>query len=58
MSFVPEKVEKFISTLDSDAANGPDGISSHVLKSYSDTLAHPLSALFTLSFVLGHLPST
>ena len=57
LSFASEKVEKVLSTLDSDSATGPDGISSRVLKSCSAALSHSISALFTPSFVLGHLPS-
>ena len=55
--FAPEKVEMFPATLDPDSATGPDGISLHVLKTCPAALAHPLSALFTLSFTIGHLPS-
>ena len=51
-----ENVEKFLVTLDSISATGPDGISSLVLKMCSTALAHPLSALFTLSFTRGHIP--
>ena len=46
-----------LSTLDSDSAIGPDGISSCALKTCSAALTPLLSAFFTLSFVLGHLPS-
>ena len=56
MSFAPENVEKIPATLDSDSAIGPDGINSRVLKTCSAALAHPLSAIFTLSFGRGHLP--
>ena len=56
VSFAPEKVEKVLSTLDSDFVTGLDSIISHVLKTCSAAPAHPLSALFTSSFVLCHLP--
>ena len=55
--FAPEKVEKFLGTLNSDSTTGPDGIGSHILNNCSAALALPLSSLFTLSFALGHLPS-
>ena len=54
--FCTENVERVLSTLNSESPTGPDGISSQVLKTCSAALAHPLSVLFTLSFVLGHLP--
>jgi len=57
VSFSPDKVESLLSNVDSDSANGPDGISPCVLKTCSAALAHPLSVLFTLSFAQGHLPS-
>ena len=57
MSFALEKVEKVLSILDSDSATGSDGNSSRVLKTCSAALAHPLSALFTISFVPSHLIS-
>ena len=43
MYVAPEKVEKFLATLDSDIATGLDGISSRVLKTCSAVLALPLS---------------
>jgi len=57
VSFAPEKVEKVLSILDFDSATGSDGNSSRVLKTCSAALAHPLSALFTISFVPSHLIS-
>jgi len=50
-------VESLLSTLNSDSATSPDGISLRVLKTCSAALAQPLSVLFTLSFAQGHLPS-
>ena len=47
LSFSPEKVERFLETINSDSANGPDGISPHVLKTCSCT-----SSLFSVQ----HLP--
>ena len=44
LSFSPEKVEKFLETLDSDSATGPDDISARILKTCSAALAHPFSA--------------
>ena len=57
VSFAPEMVGKFLTTLNSNSATGLDGISSRVLKSCSVSLSHPPSALFTQSFALGHLLS-
>uniref|UniRef100_A0A8C4NPF0 Reverse transcriptase domain-containing protein n=1 Tax=Eptatretus burgeri TaxID=7764 RepID=A0A8C4NPF0_EPTBU len=53
LSFAPEKEGKVLSSLNSDSATGLDDISSHVLKTCSAVLVHPLSAIFTLD----HLPS-
>jgi len=57
VSFSPDMVESLLSTLKSDSATSPDGISRHVLKTCCAALAQPLSVLFTLSFAQGHLPS-
>ena len=57
LDYLSFALEKVLSTPDSDSAAGPDDISSHVLNTCSAGLAHPLSALFTLSFVLDHLRS-
>ena len=62
--FAPEKVEKGLSTLDSDPATGPDGISSRVLKTCSAALSHPLSSLlnhhlcYIIFHLLGNLPTS
>jgi len=55
VNFAPEKV---FWILDSYSATGLNSISSHVLKICSAALAHSLSTIFTLSFVLGYLPYT
>jgi len=57
VSFSSDKVEIFLSNLDSDSPTSPDGISPHVLKTCSSALVHPLFVIFTLSFSQGHLPS-
>ena len=41
-----------LSNLDSDSASGPDGISPHVPKTCSSTLAHPLSLFYSPSHLL------
>ena len=51
-------MEKFLAILNSDAATGLDSFRSCVLKICSAALEYPLSALFTLSFIQGNLPST
>ena len=56
VSFAPEMGERFLEMLDSDSATGPDGNSSHVLKTCSADFAPPLSTFFTLSFARDHLP--
>ena len=45
-----------LSGLDHASVTGPDGISAHVLKSYSAILVPPRSTLFSLSS-FGGLPS-
>ena len=53
--FAPEKVEKFLETLDCDSATVADGFSACVLKTCSAALAYPISALFSQSFAQGHI---
>jgi len=58
VSFSLAKVNNFLATLDSAYVTGPAPISARVLKTCSAAFTHPLSALFTQSFALGHLPCT
>ena len=55
MSFAPEKVEMFLSTLNSDSAAGLDGINASVLK---NLLLH-IGSLYHVAFhLLGNHPTS
>ena len=50
------RVKPILDNLDINKAQGPDAISGAVLKNCSETLAYPLSILFTLSYNTGYIP--
>ena len=51
-----EQVFHLISSLDTNKANGPDGISVQMLKSTANSISSPLSKLFSLSLAMGKFP--
>ena len=52
-----DEVHDLLLTLDVTKSNGPDGISSSMLKHTADAIAPSLTKLFNLSIQLGQLPS-
>jgi hypothetical protein len=52
-----QEVLKILKSLDIGKANGPDGISSKLLKESSEAIALPLSKLFNKSFELTKVPA-
>ena len=53
-----EEVLHDIKWLDVTKANGPDGISGHMLKATSNSVATPLTKLFNLSLSRGKFPKS
>ena len=53
-----EEVLHHIKRLDVTKANGPDGISGHMLKATSNSIATPLAKLFNLSLSRGKFPKS
>ena len=51
-----EEVFNLIMNLDTDKANGPDGISAYMLKATATSIASPLAKLFSLSLRTGKFP--
>ena len=51
-----EEVFNLINNLDTDKANGPDGISAFMLKATASSIASPLAKLFSLSLRTGKFP--
>ena len=56
ISFCHRKIRKLLSKINSNKAQGPDGIHGKILKNCAVGLAYPLSLLFTLSYNTGYLP--
>ena len=54
----PEKVFKCLSKLDTNRANGPDGVSNRLLKETASSIANPLSLLFNKSISDGVFPQS
>ena len=52
-----EQVFNLISQLDTNKANGPDGISAFMLKSTASSIASPLAKLFSCSILTGKFPT-
>ena len=52
-----DEVHDLLLTLDVTKSNGPDGISSSILKHTAGAIAPSLTKLFNLSIRLGQLPS-
>ena len=53
-----DEVCSMLKSLDTSKANGPDGISSHMLKYTADTITPSITKLFNSSIACCHLPSS
>ena len=51
-----DQVFHLTSSLDTNKASGPDGISAQMLKSTANSIASPLAELFSLSLATGKFP--
>ena len=57
IAFDPQEVGDILTTLKTDKASGPDGLSNRILKELSHELSSPLCSLFNKSLSLGNFPS-
>ena len=57
IDFDHRRVRKLLSRINTNKAQGPDGIHGMILKRCAVGLAYPLSFLFKLSYNTGHLPT-
>jgi endonuclease/exonuclease/phosphatase family metal-dependent hydrolase len=57
ISFCHRHIRKLLSDINSNKANGPDGIHGKILKFCAVSLSYPLSILFNLSYNTGSIPS-
>ena len=56
IDFDHRRVRKLLSKINTNKAQGPDGIHGMILKRCAVGLAYPLSLIFKLSYNTGHLP--
>ena len=56
IEFPPSKVKSLLSNINSNKACGPDSIHGKLLKNCANSLCHPFSLLFTLSYNTGYIP--
>ena len=56
IDFNIDKIRNILRNIDCNKAQGPDNIHGIILKTYSDSLARPLSILFELIYNTGILP--
>lgn len=56
IAFDPSYIHKLLHNINSNKAQGPDGIHGKVLKNCANSLAIPLSKLFKLSYNMGYVP--
>ena len=54
--FCHRKIRKLLQKINSNKAQGPDGIHGKILKNCAVGLAYPLSLIFTLSYNTGYIP--
>ncbi len=56
IDFDQEDVRKLLSNINSNKAQGPDGIHGKILKNCSVGLAYPLTCIFRVSYNCGYIP--
>ena len=57
IEFSTNKIRMILKNINVNKAPGPDGIHGKVLKNCRESLAYPLSLLFTTSYNIGQIPS-
>ena len=57
IDFSTTRIRKILKNINVNKAPGPDGIHGKVLKNCRESLAYPLSLLFTISYNIGQIPS-
>ena len=57
IEFSTTRIRKILKNINVNKAPGPDGIHGKVLKNCRESLAYPLSLLFTTSYNIGQIPS-
>ena len=57
MDFSEIRIKSILDNIDTNKAQGPDGINGIVLKHCSESLSYPLSKFFKLVYNTGYLPS-
>ncbi len=56
IDFNHQKIRKLLSKVNSNKAQGPDGIHGNILKNCASSLAYPLSIMFKISYNSGCIP--
>lgn len=56
IEFSTSRIRKILKNINVNKAPGPDGIHGKVLKNCRESLAYPLSLLFTTSYNIGQIP--
>ena len=56
IEFTPTRIKSLLSNINSNKACGPDSIHGKLLKHCANSLCHPFSLLFTLSYNTGYIP--
>ena len=51
------RIKSILNTIDVNKAQGPDAINGAVLKNCSESLAYPLSKMFSLIYNVGYIPA-
>ena len=56
IDFNPTRISSILKNINPNKAQGPDGIHGRILKHCANSLCHPLSMLYKLSYNCGYLP--
>ena len=51
------RIKSILNTIDVNKAQGPDAINGALLKNCSESLAYPLSKMFSLIYNVGYIPA-
>jgi len=56
IDFHPDRIHNLLRNINSNKAQGPDGIHGKILKKCARSLAHPLACIFKMSYNSGYIP--